>query len=188
MKTKPRIIIFTGTGKGKTTGALGYVLPYVNQKTIKIVQFLKGSNYAAEQNLGSKLDNLYFYSFGYGCSQSNLIRSGEGHCQSCGKCFRINRQEPGFVYKAWSFTKKIANDNKTDILILDEFAYVLKYKFLDTTSFLTEISTWPAHLIIILTGRVFPQEILDVSVEVYELIEIKHPFRQGIPSRRGIEY
>lgn len=188
MNKGPSMIIFTGTGKGKTTSALGYVLPWAFEKKIKVVQFFKGSSYAAEQKLGNILDNIYFYSFGYGCQRSNLISIGEDSCHHCGKCFRINREQPAFAVKAWNLSKLLVKNKAVDILILDEFAYVLKYNFLSLEEFRSEVSTWSEELILILTGRSFPKRILDMSSEIYELMEVKHPWQQGIPSRRGVEF
>ena len=33
-----------------------------------------------------------------------------------------------------------------------------------------------------------PREIIGAADLVTEMVEIKHPFKKGIPSRRGIEY
>jgi cob(I)alamin adenosyltransferase len=39
-----------------------------------------------------------------------------------------------------------------------------------------------------LTGRDAPQELIEKADLVTEMVMIKHPFTEGIPARKGIEF
>jgi cob(I)alamin adenosyltransferase len=46
----------------------------------------------------------------------------------------------------------------------------------------------PKHVELILTGRNAPAQVIELADLVTEMKEIKHPYAQGIPQRKGIEY
>ena len=50
------------------------------------------------------------------------------------------------------------------------------------------IQSRPAHLELILTGFACPDAITDVADYASVIQEVKHPFKQGIHARAGIEY
>jgi cob(I)alamin adenosyltransferase len=41
---------------------------------------------------------------------------------------------------------------------------------------------------VVITGRRVPQALIDAADLVSEIRNIKHPYEQGIPARRGMEY
>ena len=46
----------------------------------------------------------------------------------------------------------------------------------------------PEHVEVVMTGRNAPRELIEKAHLVTEMKEIKHPYQQGIASRKGIEY
>jgi cob(I)alamin adenosyltransferase len=46
----------------------------------------------------------------------------------------------------------------------------------------------PKHVELVLTGRDAPEEIIEAADLVTEMREIKHPYKKGLPARKGIEY
>ncbi|WP_419647897.1 cob(I)yrinic acid a,c-diamide adenosyltransferase [Victivallis vadensis] len=40
----------------------------------------------------------------------------------------------------------------------------------------------------IVTGRYAPPELVELSDLVSEIREVKHPYRRGIPARKGLDY
>jgi len=71
---------------------------------------------------------------------------------------------------------------------LDEINVALHYGLISKEKVLSLIRRKPAFLEVILTGRYAPYEIIEKADLVSEVKEIKHPFRQGIKARKGIEY
>jgi cob(I)alamin adenosyltransferase len=41
---------------------------------------------------------------------------------------------------------------------------------------------------VVLTGRGAPDVLLDLADYVTEMSPVKHPFDQGVPARKGVEY
>jgi len=70
--------VFTGTGKGKTTAALGLAMRALGHGfRVHMIQFMKGRGYAGELAMASKLSPLFSISqFGRGCRYGALIRQG----------------------------------------------------------------------------------------------------------------
>ena len=80
--------------------------------------------------------------------------------------------------------------NKPDVnlLILDEFTYALKYRWLETASVLAAIEHRPAMQHIIITGRAAPQELIELADTVTEMKLLKHAFQAGVQAMPGIEW
>jgi cob(I)alamin adenosyltransferase len=76
-----------------------------------------------------------------------------------------------------------------DLLILDEFTYLLHFGWLDTA----EVIAWlkankPPMLHLIITGRDAPEALMEYADLVTEMREVKHPFNEGIVGQAGVEY
>ncbi len=183
------ITVYTGNGKGKTTSALGdALLSFTTDKKIMMIQFLKGSTYSGE------LTGLYrlgipLIQFGIGCRWAGMIRSGLKHCTNCGECFRLNRDPTvarGLIQEALNYLSEVLRKQEYDLIILDEISHALNHGFLDLQILIGLIKNSTPDWI--LTGRRMPQEICELADSWWELKAYKHPYLQGVPSRRGIEY
>jgi cob(I)alamin adenosyltransferase len=64
---KGLLIVNTGTGKGKTTAAMGMGVRVLGHGLkLGVVQFIKGALYSAERDLLGKHENCEFYTIGDG--------------------------------------------------------------------------------------------------------------------------
>ncbi|HEX3030664.1 MAG TPA: cob(I)yrinic acid a,c-diamide adenosyltransferase, partial [Bacillota bacterium] len=124
-----------------------------------------------------------------GCPLSSLIRSGEAKCQKCGECFRKNRDpRTSLAGQALEFASRLISSNELDFIVLDEISHPLRHNLLTVEQVTSIITAKPSGLELVLTGRGMPQEIIDLADYVTEMYPVKHPFKKGIESRRGIEY
>ncbi|MGC7872584.1 cob(I)yrinic acid a,c-diamide adenosyltransferase [Desulfosporosinus sp. SYSU MS00001] len=184
------ITVYTGQGKGKTTSAIGdALLAYSEGKKVLMVQFLKGSTYSGELMALNRL-GIPLVQFGVGCRWSGMIRTGLKHCTGCGECFRQNRDPEianGLVNMACDYVIKEAKSNCYDLIILDEVSHALNKGFLNFNR-LQELISANTQMRWILTGRGMPEAIEPWVDSWWDLNSIKHPFAQGVHSRRGIEY
>jgi cob(I)alamin adenosyltransferase len=185
--------IYTGDGKGKTTAALGLALRAAGHGLkVEVIQYLKGSTYTGELYSTEMLANLNIKQFGKGCSYAALIKQGLMDCTGCGDCFIKNSKSKEvhqkFIDWAHEYTKEILKEGKKDIVVLDEINNALRYELLSIEDVLGLIELKSEQTELILTGRGMPQEILERADLVTEMKAIKHPYQQGIKSRRGIEY
>jgi len=83
---------------------------------------------------------------------------------------------------------KILNESFYDVVILDEINGAVDWELLSADEVAQMVSDKPAGVDLILTGRNAHPKLVQVADVVTEMRMIKHPFRQGIAARRGIEY
>ena len=76
---------------------------------------------------------------------------------------------------------------KFNIIILDEICVSIYFKLLSIDDVLPILDQKPKDVELILTGRYCPKEIIEKADLVTEMKEIKHYYKDGITSRRGIE-
>ena len=91
---------------------------------------------------------------------------------------------------AWSVCQERIVSDEYDLLILDEFTYLLHYGWLDGNEALAWLeANKPPMLHIVITGRYAPRNLIDFADMVTEMRAVKHPFaEQGIRAQAGIEY
>ena len=170
------IQIYTGDGKGKTTAAVGLACRAVAH--------------------GLKVCCIYFH--------KNPERWKYGEHDTLRKLgidiFGFAREHPHFYKKAslkkireeclkgLEFVKKIYQEEKYDILILDEINISLRDGFLKEEEIMEILERKPENLELILTGRGASKRIIEKADLVSEIKNIKHPYESGIETRKGIEY
>lgn len=186
------IQIYTGNGKGKTTAAFGLAMRAAGHGfRVRIIQFMKGSTYSGELNSALKL-GIEVFQFGRTCPHAAVIKSGFMKCQACGQCWiglknitELDRQK---IQMAWQLAQDTAAGGDIDILILDEIMNTFHKGLLTVAEVAAWLEGMPGEMEIVLTGRKAPAELTALAHLVSEIKEIKHPYQQGIKSRRGIEY
>lgn len=177
---KPRlerglVQIYTGNGKGKTTAALGLATRAAGQGFhVCFLQFLKDLP-SGEVISVRKLD-------------MRLIRFPGTFC--CGR--RLSREDKSKLkdemQEALSQTEKIVKSGRYNLVILDEINFVLYKRLIKVKDILHLIKNKPSHIELVLTGRYAPPSLIQAADLVTEMLEVKHPFQQGIKARKGIEY
>ena len=175
-KKKGLVIVNTGNGKGKTTAALGVMMRSWGRKMrVGILQFLKNENANYGEIKASKR-----------MGDINWIATGDGWTWTSKDIDETTAK----ARHGWEVAKKHISSGDYDLLILDEFTYLLDFGWLDTT----EVVGWlkdnkPEMLHLIITGRNAPEALIEFADLVTEMREIKHPFKeQGIRAQAGIEY
>lgn len=186
--------IYTGNCKGKTTCALGLSFRAIGHGfRVCILQFMKGSGYTGELYAAERLfPNLKIMQFGRSCPWSGLIKSGYRKCTGCGQCFAVGKgteEDQALADLAYAEAERILLSDDYDLIVLDEITNALGRNLVTKEQILALIESRPQKVELISTGRHFPdQEIIDAADLVTEMKQIKHPYEQGISSRRGIEY
>lgn len=78
--------------------------------------------------------------------------------------------------------------NGMEVVVLDEVSHAVNLGLLSVDRVLTLLQSAPERTEFVLTGRDMPQVLLDCADLVTEMKEVKHPYRQGVEARPGIEY
>jgi cob(I)alamin adenosyltransferase len=168
------VVLNTGRGKGKTTAALGLLLRALgHDMRVCVMQFIKRADgslgeYKAARQLGIEWHQM---GDGFTWRSSNM---GETEAQA---------------HVAWALAQEKIRSGAYDMIVLDEFTYVLKFGWLDVNDVVTwlEESKSPAlHLVI--TGRDALPELVAFADLVTDMHKVKHPFDRGVRGQPGIEF
>jgi cob(I)alamin adenosyltransferase len=172
---KGLIIVNTGLGKGKTTAAIGLVTrAWGRGMRVGVMQFLKhekarfGEIRAAEK-MGIE-----------------IIPTGDGFTWTS----RDMDESVARALHGWEQAQARITGGQYDLLVLDEFTYLLHYGWLDVN----EVVEWlrankPPMLHLVITGRYAPPELIELADLVTEMRLVKHPLEeQGIRAQPGIEF
>ncbi|MDE3059972.1 MAG: cob(I)yrinic acid a,c-diamide adenosyltransferase [Pseudomonadota bacterium] len=172
-KTKPLLMVYTGTGKGKSTAAFGTVLRSLGHGyKVGIVQFIKGGWSTGEQKALERFDDLVTY-----------IVAGEGFTWET----QDRARDMQAARAAWDKALALLADDSYHLVVLDELNIVLRYDYLPVEEIVAVLKKRTQHVIV--TGRNAPPALADAADLVTEMTLVKHPFReQGIKAQKGIEY
>jgi len=171
---KGLIIINTGNGKGKTTAALGAALRAVGQDfKVTMIQFIKGRWRTGEYKAASRLGPNF-----------EIIRTGLGFT----RLSKDTARDMAEARNGWKIAKEKIESGKYDIVILDELTHAINLGFIDLDDVLETLRTKGEALHVIITGRDAPQRMIDMADIVTEMKLVKHPFTEGVPAQRGIEF
>ena len=164
--------VYTGSGKGKTSAALGLALRAAGwgYRTF-IGQFMKGQE-CGELKTASLLSRyIAIEQFG----RPSLIREA-------------TPEDIALAERGLRRIEEVLASGEYQIVVMDEICVAIHFRLVTTEDVLSVIERRPPGVELILTGRKAPQEILDSADLVTELVEVKHPHERGLAARRGIEY
>jgi len=167
------LYLYTGTGAGKTTNALGLALRSIGHKRkVVIIQFLKWWKNTGEYKIRKTLSPYYeIYQFG---------RRGWHGLSNLGE------EDKKISEKAMQFARAIVRKKKPNLLVLDEVNLALHCKLLDLNEVLEFLNCIPKKTDVVLTGRFAPKELIDRADFVNEIVDIKHP--DEMVTTKGIQY
>jgi cob(I)alamin adenosyltransferase len=166
--------VYTGNGKGKTSAAFGLALRAVGRGLkVFMIQFIKGGFDYGELYVVDKLPNLTLKAFGRGKFVTE---------KPAGK------EDVELAGQALALAEETIKGGRYDVVILDEVNVALSLKLISLEKVLRLIKEKPKHVELVLTGRDAPEEIIEAADLVTEMREIKHPYKKGLPARKGIEY
>lgn len=173
-KEKGLLIVYTGTGKGKSTAAFGMGLRIVGHgMKLGVVQFIKGALHTAERDMFSRFPNCDFHVVGAGYTWNTQDREAD----------------MATAARGWAEAVRMINDPSYDMVILDELNIVLKYQYLDLSEVLNVFGKRREMLHIVVTGRHAPAELIEQADLVSEIRPVKHPYQeQGIKAQKGVEF
>ena len=173
-KEKGLLIVYTGTGKGKSTAAFGMGLRVLgHEMKLGVVQFIKGALPSAERNVLGSNPHCDFHVVGAGYTWNTQDRAADTETTA----------------KGWAEALRMINDPSYDMVILDELNIVLKYQYLDLAEVLEVFKNRREMLHIVVTGRHAPPELIALADLVSDIRPLKHPYQeQGIKAQKGVEY
>lgn len=168
---KGLVHLYWGEGKGKTTAAVGLALRMLGSGgTVTVVQFLKNGQ-------SSELEPLR--------RLGARVYSGRPGTKFFSQMTPEEREE---VRARHNDLLRQAMESPCDLLVLDEACAAFRLGMVEENLLRRAVLERPAGREVVLTGRdpaPWMQEAADYSTE---MCCHKHPYRQGIAARKGVEY
>ena len=167
--------VYTGTGKGKTSAALGLALRAVgHDANVVMICFMKGDPSYGEAQAFHFLPNFTI--------------------KQMGRDSFVNFRKPDpidvkMAQEAWEEGKRILLAREADVLILDEINLAMAKNLIDTNEVVTFLHKHRQNTEVVCTGREAPQKLIDEADLVTDMQEVKHYFTdKSITIRDGIDH
>lgn len=169
------IHIYFGDGKGKTTTAMGLAIRAAGfGMKVLIYQFMK-NNKTSERNILNSVSNI------------TIIIGLEEEKFSFQMTEEEKREHKQFYTDKFKEITSKAENEKYDMLIIDEIIYTIRAGLLEEDIVLAFLEKKPETLEVVLTGNGPSDKLIEIADYVSEIRKIKHPYEQGVKARFGIE-
>jgi len=168
------VYVFTGDGKGKTSAALGIALRAAGHGLrTHITFFMKGNYPYGEQTALALLPNISVARFG----SLEFVDPAN-----------VKPEEKEQARLALEDAQRAVRSGDFDLVILDEVNVAAAWNLIDVKDVVRLIGEKPDNVELLLTGRYAAEKVIALADLVTEMKEIKHPYKKGIPSRKGFDY
>lgn len=174
---KGLVIVFTGDGKGKSSAALGITLRAFGHKMyVSFVQFIKSPSNTGEALAAERL-----------APEIEFVALGKGFVNCCGSNTPMDEHKKAAA-EALAAARGRIHAGSWDIVVLDEINIAVHLGLIDIKDVLDLVRGKPPELHLVLTGRDAHPDLIAVADMVTEMHDIKHPYGNGVPAQKGIDF
>ncbi len=164
--------VYTGTGKGKTTAALGLAMRAAGAGLrVFIAQFAKGRDSSEQHSFARLSDQIVFRQFG----GPEFIRG------------RPSGSDRRLAEEGITEARIAMSSGQYGMVILDEANVAVLLGLISLDSLLAIVEAKPDPVELIITGQGAPPELLERADLVTEMREVRHYYHRGVLARAGIE-
>lgn len=175
MKTKARILLFTGNGKGKTTASLGIVLRAVGHKMPTcLIQFLKGDASTGELAALGLLPHVTIRQMGLGFVPPATHPTFPAHRKAAADALKQ--------------AQSAVTSRRYKVIVLDEICNAVAHKLITQKAAMDLVKSASGNKTIVLTGRNAAPCLIALADTVTEMTCIKHGYEQGRRAEKGVEF
>ncbi|MCX4318195.1 MAG: cob(I)yrinic acid a,c-diamide adenosyltransferase [Lachnospiraceae bacterium] len=154
-----RVEIYYGEGRGKSSSALGTAIQAVAEgKDVFIIQFLKGKSNQKMEFLKRLEPEIKFFRFEKSQEYFNEL-SGEQQ-----------EEEAVNIKNGMNFARKVLSTGECDLLVLDEVLGLIDNRLIELEELKNMILARPEGMEVVLTGRVFQEELRPLADQVYHIV------------------
>jgi cob(I)alamin adenosyltransferase len=176
-------IVHTGAGKGKSTAAFGLALRAWNQGwPVGVFQFVKSAKWKVGEERALRVLG--------DCGEGGTVawhKMGEGWSWVQRSALRAATGEEA-AREGWEQVKRDLAAETYRLYVLDEFAYPMRWGWVDTAEVLAVLRDRPGSQHVVVTGRDAPADLIGAADLVTEMSKVKHPMETGQKGQRGIEW
>jgi cob(I)alamin adenosyltransferase len=174
MADAPRILVFTGDGKGKTTAALGMALRAAGHGLhVCVIQFIKNDATTGELAAAAKVPGI------------QIIQTGLGFLPKPGspEFARHKAAAEDGLRKAG----RIIASGVCSLVVLDEACLAVARGLLDEKDVMAVVRQARPDDCVVLTGRGATPGLIELADTVTEMRCVKHGLASGRAAQKGVE-
>jgi cob(I)alamin adenosyltransferase len=171
---QPRILLFTGEGKGKTTAALGMALRAAGHgMRVLVLQFVKQDATTGEFAAIESIENI------------DIVQTGRG--------FIPLPEDPEFAahresaHVGFARVSEAVLSRKYAMVVLDEICVAVARDLVPENEVLELLDQLADDVTLVLTGRHATPGLINRADTVSEIRCIKHAYQTGRPAQKGVE-
>jgi cob(I)alamin adenosyltransferase len=170
----PRILLFTGDGKGKTTAALGMVLRAAGHglRTC-VIQFIKADAQVGEWLAMPLLPMV------------EIMQTGLGFLPKTQEGAWARHQDA--AAQGWTRATAALADPQVKLIVLDEICVAVARGLLSEETVIAAVRQAQPGCCVVLTGRGATPGLLALADTVTTMQCVKHAYQSGIPAQDGVE-
>ena len=185
-RNRPLLMVHQGEGKGKSTAAFGLALRGWNQGwSIGVFQFVKSAKWrVGEQTALEALNRVHAETGQGGPIEWHKMGSGWSWARKQG----TEEDHAAVAREGWEEIKRRLAAETHQLYVLDEFAYVMKWGWVDIADVVQTLAGRPGYQHVVITGRNPAPEVVEIADLVTEMTKIRHPFDAGQKGQKGIEW
>jgi cob(I)alamin adenosyltransferase len=174
MNDKPRILIFTGDGKGKTTAALGMAFRASGHgMNVAVVQFIKSDASVGEVAAAAANPHIEIHQTGMGFVPPD---------DSPQLAMHRNAAQEGLAKAG-----ELIASRRFELVILDEICSAVARGLVEERQVVELLEKTPAAMCVVLTGRGATHGLIMLADTVTEMLAIKHGMAEGWTAQKGVE-
>lgn len=172
--TKGYVQVYTGDGKGKTTAALGLAMRAAGAGLkVYFGEFIKEMEYGEIGIIRERMPEITVELFG---TEAGCIIDRQ-----------ISEEDRQAAKTGFAKAREAVMSGAYQVVILDEVTIPVAMGLLPEEDVIALMREKPEQVELVLTGRGATEKMIRCADLVSEMKEVKHYYRQGVLSRKGIE-
>jgi cob(I)alamin adenosyltransferase len=168
--------LYYGPGKGKTTAAIGAVTRAAGHDLpVRVLQFFKGGDdrYAAEVRAMRSFDSV------------ELDRYPTSHVRSADE---LTDEEAATLRRGLADAETVLAEGAAELVVLDEVTLLWAFDAVPADRLVGLLKAAADGVEVVCTGRSAPNELVETVHYCSYVGAVKHPYRDGLEARPGVEY
>lgn len=183
-KTKDSVVVvYTGEGKGKTSAGIGLLARALGAGwKVAFIQYVK-SWPVSEHDFFAKIETIYQDDFLFFKGGKGFYKAGALSEKDVSES-----QHQDAAYETYQITLKLVKSAKYDLVICDEINNAVHDGLLTKVQLENLIKSRTPTTSLCLTGRNFPEEMLELVDIATHMTKMKHHFDDKFLANKGIDY
>jgi len=172
-KATSLVLVNTGDGKGKSTAAFGTAMRAAAAGwRVCVVQFVKSGRWQTGEQKASVTLGIDWWTTGDGFTWNSSDMD----------------ETEAVAREGWRSASGLLASGDHRLVVLDEITYPINWGWISIAEVVDAVSSRPAHVSVIVTGRDAPPELIALADTVTEMRNEKHAFDRGVRAMRGIDF